>query len=253
MYTPAFRKKRTGVPVLSKNEIDLIGEQFVADFCPEALITPKEIDIDEFAQYYLGLNQDFQYLSHNGCYLGMMVFNDTNKIPVYDPTTKKAEYISAKARTIIIDNGLLDNSQERRYRFTVGHEASHHILHSEYYGYDPNQRSLFEITNVPMVQCRVDTSKLTDKRKTQWTDIDWMEWQANRLSSAILMPASMVRQLIATHPDEPSAFRRACWVMDVVRTFHVSIQAAEIRLRELGILTGVSKLDIENELKIFAH
>ena len=252
MYTPNFRKKRTGVPVLSKNDIDIIGERFVADFCPKAMKTPMAIDIDAFAQDYLGLKQDFQYLTHNGVYLGMMIFNDTKKVPIYDPMTKEADYISAKARTIIIDNGLLDDNQERRYRFTMGHEAAHDIFHSGYYGYDANQTNLFEGESTPMVQCRIDSSKLCNKLKTEWSDSDWMEWQANRLSSAILMPAGMVRQLIASHPEERSAFRAAYWVMSVFHTFNVSIQAAEIRLRDLGLISDFSKSDVENELTIFA-
>ena len=252
MYTPNFRKKRTGVPVLSKNDIDIIGERFVTDFCPEAMKTPMAVDIDGFAQDYLGLQQDFQYLSHNGVYLGMMVFNDTSKVPIYDPNTKRAEYVTEKARTIIIDNLLLDDNQERRYRFTMGHEAAHDILHSGYYGYNPSRVTLFEGESAPMVQCRIDTTKSPKKLKAEWTDMDWMEWQANRFSSAILMPASMVRQLIASHPEEPSAFRAAYWIMSVVHTFIVSVQAAEIRLRDLGLISDFSKHDIENELTIFA-
>lgn len=238
--------------MLSKNDIDIIGERFVEDFCPDAIKNPMAIDIDGFAQDYLGLKQDFQYLSHNGVYLGMMIFNDTNKVPIYDPTTKRAEYVSEKARTIIIDNGLLDDGQERRYRFTMGHEVAHDIFHSGYYGYNPNQTSLFDEEIAPMVQCRIESTKLTDKQKTQGTDSDWMEWQANRFSSAILMPASMVRQLIASHPEEHSAFGAACWVMAVLHTFNVSAQAAEIRLRDLGLISDFSKHDVENELTIFA-
>ena len=251
MYTPNFRKKRTGVPVLSKNDIDIIGERFVADFCPEAMKTPMAVDIDGFAQDYLGLQQDFQYLSHNGVYLGMMVFNDTSKVPIYDPNTKRAEYVTEKARTIIIDNLLLDDNQERRYRFTMGHEVAHDIFHSGYYGYNPNQATIFDGERIPMIQCRINTSNHS-KQKGQWSDYDWMEWQANRLSSAILMPAGMVKQLIATHPEEPSAFRAAYWIMAVFHTFNVSIQAAEIRLRDLGLITGFSKADVDNELTIFA-
>ena len=252
MYTPDFRKKRNGVPVLSKNDIDIIGESFVADFCPEAMKTPMAVDIDGFAQDYLGLQQDFQYLSHNGVYLGMMVFNDTSKVPIYDPNTKRAEYVTEKARTIIIDNLLLDDNQERRYRFTMGHEVAHDIFHSGYYGYNPSQATLFEGESTPMVQCRIDTTKSAKKLKAEWTDMDWMEWQANRFSSAILMPASMVRQLIASNPEETSAFRAAYWIMSVVHTFIVSVQAAEIRLRDLGLISDFSKHDIENELTIFA-
>ncbi len=103
-----------------------------------------------------------------------------------------------------------------------------------------------------MVQCRVDYSQLSNKRMALWTDNDWMEWQANRLSSAILMPESMVRQLTSKNTEGPSAFRAACWVLDVQRIFNVSIQAAEIRLRELGMLAGISKPDIDYELTFFA-
>lgn len=85
MYTPRFRTKKNGVPVLSKDEIDIIGERFVADFCTQALQTPMEIDIDRFVSRHLGMKQDVQYLSHNGVYLGMTIFNNTDKVPIYDP------------------------------------------------------------------------------------------------------------------------------------------------------------------------
>ena len=92
--------------MLSRKEIDVIGQNIVGDFMPEALKSPQEIDIDLLAQDYLGMDQDFQYLSHCGVYLGMTVFNDTDKVPVYDPQNNCAEYISAKAHTVIIDKTL---------------------------------------------------------------------------------------------------------------------------------------------------
>ena len=43
-----------------------------------------------------------------------------------------------------------------------------------------------------MIQCRVD-SGMTDRADTRkWDDHDWMEWQANHLSAAVLMPKSAV-------------------------------------------------------------
>ena len=106
MYTPSLRVKNNGVPILSKAEIDAIGERFVQDFQPEVLTNPSPVDIEGFIEFYLGMTPDYQYLSHNGVYLGVTVFNDTNKVPVFDPATNRAEYISAKARTVIIDNRL---------------------------------------------------------------------------------------------------------------------------------------------------
>ena len=70
--------KNNGVPILSKAEIDAIGERFVQDFQPEVLTNPSPVDIEGFIEFYLGMTPDYQYLSHNGVYLGMTVFNDTN-------------------------------------------------------------------------------------------------------------------------------------------------------------------------------
>ena len=160
MYTPSLRVKNNGVPILSKAEIDAIGERFVQDFQPEVLTNLSPVDIEGFIEFYLGMTPDYQYLSHNGVYLGMTVFNDTNKVPVFDPATNRAEYISAKARTVIIDNRLLDESQRHRYRFTLGHEGGHDIFHSGYFSYNPDQVSIFDDELIaPMIQCRVDNPR----------------------------------------------------------------------------------------------
>ena len=97
MYKPHFRVSKSGVPILSKKEINAAAEGFVADFQPSALCHPEPLDIESFMEIYLGMTPDFQYLSHNGIYLGMTVFNDTDKVPVYDPQTNRAEYISSTA------------------------------------------------------------------------------------------------------------------------------------------------------------
>ena len=79
MYTPSYRTQKNGVPVLKKEEIDTIGEEYVRDFQPEVLRNPAPVDIEGFIECYLGMTTDYQYLSHNGIYLGMTVFNDTDR------------------------------------------------------------------------------------------------------------------------------------------------------------------------------
>ncbi|MBR1709489.1 MAG: hypothetical protein IJ719_11775 [Clostridia bacterium] len=126
MMKPYFRTKNNGVPILSKDEINDIAEGFVRDFQESALTSPEEFDVEAFLELYMGMTPDFQYLSHNGIYLGMTVFNETDKIPVYDPFTNRAEYIHADANTVIIDRRLIeDEKQAHRLRFTQGHEAGH--------------------------------------------------------------------------------------------------------------------------------
>ena len=54
MYNPIIRTKQNKLPILKREEIDDIAEQFLMDFQPEVLKTPMEVDIDGFLECYLG-------------------------------------------------------------------------------------------------------------------------------------------------------------------------------------------------------
>ncbi len=233
MFKPRFATSHTLVPILSKDAINDIGERLVEDFCPQAMTTPTEIDVDRFITRYLGLEQDFQYLSHCGVFLGMTVFNDTDRVPVFNPDRWEAKYIPVKAGTVIIDNILLEENQEHRYRFTCGHEAAHSILHAEYFKAQAKKAQLSG-NGVQMVQCRRSTAQYGKGCRAK-TDSDWLEWQANQLASAILMPKSMViakvREAKRIYRNNVNAPMQA-----VAETFNVSNDAAFYRLQDLGLL-----------------
>ena len=63
-------------------ELDELAEEQLRQFAPEVLQEPTAIDVDSFALVQLGMHQEFWHLSHNGVYLGMTVFNDTNRLPI---------------------------------------------------------------------------------------------------------------------------------------------------------------------------
>lgn len=250
MLNIRIKRKHNGVPILSRKEIDAIGEELAGDFCPAALTTPQPLDVDGFAEQYLHMTQDYQFLSHCGVYLGITVFNDTNQIAVCDPVAEKAKFISAKANTIIIDNTLLVESQEHRYRFTMGHEApGHAFLHQEYFAVDPNQLSFLAPSSAAQFQCRVDSARLL-KAKPQkfWNDRDWMEWQANAMASAFMMPESMVRKAVDDiHremgvqycKDHEMSFAYVA-ASRISELFNMSFQAANIRLKNLGLIRNMA-------------
>ena len=208
------------------------------DFQPSVLTNPAPVDIESFVENYLGMTPDYQLLSHNGIYLGMTVFNDTNRVIVFSQETGRAEYISAKAHTVIIDTRLLEENQQHRYRFTLGHEGGHDIFHTGYFSYDPNQTCMFDMAMTPMIQCRMDAGCKKGDRKL-WTDHDWMEWQANYFSSAILMPKCAVQLVANKYPRNSlleNLVNRARLVSDVSNTFDVSTEAAVIRLKDMGYI-----------------
>jgi Zn-dependent peptidase ImmA (M78 family) len=85
--------------------------------------------------------------------------------------------------------------------------------------------------------------KETFNGKMERTEEDWMEWQANGIAAAILMP----KHTFEKKADEivsdwgpsvrsfySSAGRMGLLAMELATYFEVSLQAARIRLSELG-------------------
>ena len=244
MFKPRFRTKRNGVPVISRKEIDVIASSYVRAFQPQALVEPQMFRIEEFIECCLQLNMDYQYLSHNGVYLGMTVFNDTDRIPVYCPETNTAEYIHADAHTVIIDCRLIeDEKQEHRYRYTLGHEAGHEVFHAHIFVTDPNQVSLWESASKPMIRCREDSSMRRCTNTVGWTDQDWMEWHANAFSSALLMPSDAVDIIYRSTDGMKTAARNSAAIGEMVRVFNVSTEAATYRLKDLGYIRQEDRTD----------
>ena len=232
MYRPNIWIKPSGVPVLSRQDLDHIGEKILYDFCPEVMRKPQAVNIDLLVEEYLGMQLEFPYLSHNGVYLGMTVFYDTNSVPVYDAEHEQAEYMSVKGNTILIDRRLIAANQINRYRFTMGHEAGHAFLHREFFKREAKKELETGKANVPFL-CRSEHMLTIQQAENEWTDREWLEWQANSLSSAILMPKTMVKELIndiSYRVVEPES--HVSFVMD---TFQVSREAARRRLKHLGL------------------
>ena len=252
MYFPTFRKKKNGVPVLSKGDIEVIAHNFVRDFQPEALTVPQELKMEEFIECYLGMTPDYQYLSHNGVSLGMTVFNDTDCVPVFCPETNRAEYIHADARTVIIDRRLIeDPKQEHRYRFTLGHEGGHDIFHTAFFAYDPNQTCMFTDAHPPMIQCRIDAGKSSKTDPRYWTDAERMEWQSNYFSSAFMMPSDTVKIVHARNAAKDPVYQNFQTITDMATTFNVSPEAALYRLRELKLIPKNDPTDYLNNLAYY--
>jgi hypothetical protein len=98
-----------------------------------------------------------------------------------------------------------------RARFTIPHEGYHGIRHRH-----------------QIRHCLVHKGQLVLYRQQQLEAFRNPEWQANEFAAAVLMPEPAVRILV----NGCAAHLRVSRMMQV---FQVSRQAAEIRLRKLGI------------------
>jgi hypothetical protein len=252
MYEPQFRCSNSKVPILSHEEIEQDAEMFIMDFEPELLERPREVDIERFVEYYLRLTPEYNNLTHCGLILGRMVFNDNDRIPVYDAEAKRAEYISAKRGTVMIDNTLLDD--EHRFRSTMGHEAGHWIYQQSYFYADPCQMSLFDNMDNTTTACRksdIEGGECSDGgRKTLSSDHDWLEHQAKYFSAAILMPRKAMKVVCGNKEQRASlraefpGFEEEMLASHVADVFNVSVESAKIRIRQLGL--GFQKLVTPN-------
>lgn len=247
MIEPDFMRNKNGMPIIRDKEIDVIVEQILTQYKPELLTRPGVLDVDDFALYYLGLQQDFQYLSHCGIIWGMMVFNDTHKVPIYLPELKQADYTEAKEGTIIIDNTLLEDTTEYRYRSTMAHECGHWIFHKDMFSGDKLQVSLFDEPIEATIPCRSKDIESSGRRRLI-TPHDWIEHHAKYFSAALLMPKKAV-QLVCTEIKSEMKMTRRCLsiqnaelINEVAHTFEVSHSSAQIRIQQLGLQATAAEI-----------
>ena len=235
MVRPVMSVSRTGMPVLSKMELEELGEAYVRDFQPSMFADTEPFQAELFATDYLKLELEYQWLSNNGCYLGVAVLGDRQAVILYDPETDRPFRREYGLGTVLLDASLQELSRDTTLRFTLLHECAHQILHRPYF-----QR------HYDAVACRstVFFVAIRDPEKA-WTDVDWMEWQANYLASCLLMPPGAVRACVRENElDEyyryrikrgmlkSNALRMAAF--ELAPMFRVSETAAGSRLRALG-------------------
>ena len=227
MIWPSFRMNRHGIPILSRAAIDETALRYIREFCPEVCDSPAPVPVEAFLESYLELNLEYRYLSNDGRYLGMTVFTDC-LVPVWDPEKGTAEPCPVSAGTVLADNTLLEEEcTVPRYRFTLAHEAGHFLFHRTAF------RMLGGNKEGSLMICPADADR-SEGDRDNWTDFDWLEWQSDTFASCFLLPGPAVRKAA-----ENWRLARGGWGeslgLTVSRVFNVSLQAARIRLKDLGI------------------
>lgn len=229
MFHPAYRMKRNGVPILSRAAVDGFARKFIEDFQPDVLYKPEPVNAERFLEQYLEAEIEYRYLSGDGRYLGMTVFQDHVAVPSFDPATGELDAVPVDARTVLIENSLLEEEgQEGRLRYTLAHEAGHLIFHATAFrmagaGEDGN-----------LFLCRAAPDRPENDRDS-WTDFDWMEWQSDVFAASFLMPAEAVRAAVFRWKSRAGMLTDHCKSVFLAKTFGVSRMAALNRMRELNI------------------
>ena len=236
------------VPYLTYDLLEEYAEAIVADFAPERLYNPGQLDVDKFIEFYLGLSVEYHRICYDRKILGMTAFND-GAIDVANETTGIPEKLYVKEGTIIIDTSLTTKRNLPRLRFTMIHEGSGHwMLHRKAFSADNlfGPAGIYENQYLAAKEGRYDYSR----SKKEKTDIDRMERQADFLASAILIPRPALRvvyrDFFRFYNDKPRRIVRGTSVLDdcyakqlpeyAANIFNVSKRAALIRLEKLNAI-----------------
>jgi hypothetical protein len=250
-----LRYNKSGVPILSKENIETEAFNVLKSYNMALIDTPSEVPIELIIENHFGLQMDFKILSEDEeGILGLTTFT-SGALKVFDQNKGCIRIVDVTAGTIIIDDRLAsDSSRYGRYRFTCAHEISHWHLHRHKYIKNKNQISLFiDNEEAKAVKClgRNIEAKISYGKQVK-TDEEWLEWQADYMAAALLMPekayknafkdlaktAGLEENYILCISKNESIVKNIVEVLS--NAFKVSKQAARIRLFNLGLLKIVN-------------
>lgn len=174
------------LPKIKENQFDSVAEEFLDIYCPEALITPMPVPIKEIAAEGLHLDLKFYCLSEEFDIMGEMVFSD-GSVVVYDPQEGVYDEVFLKRGTMIIDPQGYTIANSGCVNNTIAHECVHWFKHRTYQAF----RSLGDKKLAKICRCPINDLPIN---RQDWTDEEWMEWQARGISPRILLPKLMVEQ-----------------------------------------------------------
>lgn len=227
------------VPIISKKQMDIEATKFLLKYYPEALENPIPLPVEEIAELKMGLEIDYVNIDENSSILGMMIFSE-GVVELYDHD--KGEYVPRiyDKGTLLVESNINDTGNRGRERFTIAHEIIHWHIHKPRF-------ALMALRDKSLAKaCRCPEEKVSIMR----TPEDWMEWQADNLAAAILMPAEMFRKKameIKSKYRVGTPLKNNMWfgfspdiirdliIYELAKTFQVSQQAAEIRVNTLEI------------------
>ena len=218
----------------SPDEIESIMEDESRKAGLVATAEHPAVDLEAFLERHLGAALD-QYALLPADVLGQTQFETGGGIRVA---------INADLTGVADDAGSI--SQVGRWRATLAHEAAHVLLHRVLFEVPQGQGALFDTDAQPrptLMRCL--KRDVTAGRRAS----DWREVQANQGMAALLMPrklfvgvAHTIREGLALMPfplfDGSIECKRL--VLALATRLDVSRQAAQIRLRTLGLVTEPS-------------
>lgn len=144
-----------------------------------------------------------------------------------------------------------DEKRTNRLRTTLTHEYGHAKFHAGIFAMEKTQLNLDIFENDKMLMLISYQKDNLDIKKT-----DWLEWQANYISGAMLIPISDLKPRIIKFLSQKSlpgtiyvnSHHAQELIQKTSRRYEVSIEAARVSLQQLGYLSEEVFPDLQNSL-----
>ena len=225
----------SNAPHICRDEFDKEAMEFLAKYYPEALKHPMAVPILYVARHRMGLRVVEKRLTEDFSVLGQMCFT-SGLTEIYDTEDGSYKMVKARYGTMIIDPDTIARRNEGCRNNTIAHEAFHWYKHRDYH------IAVSVVDPKKTVRIRSPFDEYDESRKANWSDEDWMEWQARGIAPRILMPPDNFDEMVIRYTKEHSheADIRGSWYMhrsivnNLAKFFQVSKQSVEIRLVERG-------------------
>ncbi|MGX9818211.1 ImmA/IrrE family metallo-endopeptidase [Lactococcus lactis] len=218
------------VPYVSKEQLEIIAEDFLKQYYPQALEKPIAVNPFELATN-LKLRISMKNLTKEGLVFGKIYFYDTDTT-FYSPEDAHTYRSSVKAGDIFIDplSYYLRNSGS--VNNTIVHECVHWVMHRKVFALE----RLIDSDDLEL-SCQVEEE--TPKLRNE--NIRWMEWQASQLAPRIMLPHNLFKQkaeeIIEKYLNTEKKDLLDCLegvIDELAEFFGVSRLAAKIRLINVG-------------------
>jgi Zn-dependent peptidase ImmA (M78 family) len=152
--------KIEGLKILSREEIDELAIKLLTYIDPDHFSYPKCTDLKKVTAF---LTSKHGY-----------VFDYSSTIGFAEDGGKIIGAFHPGKKVIIIDPSIV--TDEYKFNFTMAHELGHVALH---------RKLKFPSRKTPLPNIKKNKSE-------EYTDVDWMEWQANKYAGGFLVPVTML-------------------------------------------------------------
>lgn len=232
--------KKNGALVLGRNRLDDYATKFLSKYFKEALLKPMPISVDEILNK-MKLNVVERTLSKNLDVFGCCVMFDCD-IEVFENDISLYEHFANG--TIIIDPKSEALYGEGQKRNTLIHEIIHWEKDKKYFEILNLNKKLHDSELCPMM-CRLSRTYFqpSEKSRTKENEINWLEWQANRLAPRILMPKEMFKKKAEELINDESINNCNILIEKLSDFFIASKSSVKYRLVEVGLEEKISNYE----------